>query len=435
MSNRVCHSVGMATGKISRLPREIREQLNRQMDEGTPGKRLVGWLNGLPSVQALLASEFGGAAINEQNLTNWKQGGYRDWRMERQAQAFVPAPANGAVPPVMTLEQLATGVAIRHLLVVREWMESPMPVERRWRQMRVIVQDVLKLQRQGQAEKRVELDWERMQFAKERFEDTKQSNTRKAMVGFLVTARRWPEVQEALATAFRLFKERKETEGKEAELKPIKDDQGGTFKKEEAQAKSVNCSPLPAKKTGSSSPVAVTDGRVLVHHDGAHGVTRPTCTTVSKKLTTSSAVANVNWSQSGQIKDDQDGIFYPTRERNKDGEKIYGVMRATSDRAKIGLRAVESGVGAISHSRGTPQSMTTAARAITLAGIRGIAACQSHKVPAAQAKSVAARQTPPAMGCRMTFSRTRDENEGEEDRSATCPLIEISPAPFFPLHS
>jgi len=78
----------MATGKISRLLREIREQVNQKLDAGEPGNRLVAWLNELPAVRVLLAAEFGGGAINEQNLTNWKQGGFREWRMEQAASAL-----------------------------------------------------------------------------------------------------------------------------------------------------------------------------------------------------------------------------------------------------------------------------------------------------------------------------------------------------------
>ena len=78
----------MATGKISRLPREIREQVNKKLDAGEPGNRLVNWLNELPAVRALLAGEFGGAAINEQNLSNWKQGGFREWRMQHTVAAW-----------------------------------------------------------------------------------------------------------------------------------------------------------------------------------------------------------------------------------------------------------------------------------------------------------------------------------------------------------
>src|SRR5882724_9955563 len=113
----------MATGKISRLPREIREQVNEKLDAGEPGNRLVAWLNELPAVRALLAAEFGGAAINEQNLTNWKQGGFRDWRMQHTVQAFAQQPAGAAV---VTPEQVATILAVRYLAVIREWQQSPM---------------------------------------------------------------------------------------------------------------------------------------------------------------------------------------------------------------------------------------------------------------------------------------------------------------------
>jgi len=218
----------MATGKISRLPREIREQVNERLDAGEPGKRLVAWLNELPAVRALLAAEFGGAAINEQNLTNWKQGGFREWRMEREVNAFTQQSAGAAV---VTPEQLSTIVAVRYLAVVREWQQSPVPAERRWRQMRVILQDVLKLQRQGQLEQRLELELEKLEFAKERFEAGQQTDVRRVMTAFLVAARQWPEVQEALATAFRMLQERKEAEkeGNEAELGPIKVNQGENF--------------------------------------------------------------------------------------------------------------------------------------------------------------------------------------------------------------
>src|SRR6185369_9175098 len=182
-------------------------------------------LNGLPAVQALLAAEFDGAAINEQNLTNWKQGGFREWRMEREVSAFTQQPAGAAV---VTPEQLSTILAVRYLAVVREWQQSPVPAERRWRQMRVILRDVLKLQRQGQQEQRLELEEEKLEFAKERFEAGQQSDVRRVMTAFLVAAKQWPEVQEALAGEFRLFRERTAgaKEGDKTELGPIKVNQG-----------------------------------------------------------------------------------------------------------------------------------------------------------------------------------------------------------------
>src|ERR1700704_5249247 len=72
-------------GKIARLPLAVRQELNRRLDEGEQGKKLVVWLNGLPEVQAIVAAEFGGKPIREQNLSEWKQGGYRDWVAQQEA--------------------------------------------------------------------------------------------------------------------------------------------------------------------------------------------------------------------------------------------------------------------------------------------------------------------------------------------------------------
>jgi len=72
-------------GTVARLPRAIREELNERLADGETGKSLAGWLNSLPEVRAVLAAEFGGKAIREQNISEWKQGGYEDWRVLREA--------------------------------------------------------------------------------------------------------------------------------------------------------------------------------------------------------------------------------------------------------------------------------------------------------------------------------------------------------------
>jgi hypothetical protein len=51
----------------------------RPVSEGEQGKRLVAWLNALPEVRAIIATEFGGKPIREQSLSEWRKGGYRDW--------------------------------------------------------------------------------------------------------------------------------------------------------------------------------------------------------------------------------------------------------------------------------------------------------------------------------------------------------------------
>jgi hypothetical protein len=75
------------TGKIARLPQTVREELNRRLTDGEPGKRLVVWLNRQATVWDVLRTEFAGRPISEQNLSEWKQGGFEDWRRHRETLA------------------------------------------------------------------------------------------------------------------------------------------------------------------------------------------------------------------------------------------------------------------------------------------------------------------------------------------------------------
>jgi hypothetical protein len=43
------------------------------MADGETGPELVAWLNGLPEVQAVVAAEFVGCLVREQNLSQWRQ--------------------------------------------------------------------------------------------------------------------------------------------------------------------------------------------------------------------------------------------------------------------------------------------------------------------------------------------------------------------------
>jgi hypothetical protein len=76
-------------GKIARLPYSIRDILNQRMHNGEQGTRLVKWLNGLPEVREVLAEEFSGRPISEQNLSEWKQGGFQDWLRHQETRAWV----------------------------------------------------------------------------------------------------------------------------------------------------------------------------------------------------------------------------------------------------------------------------------------------------------------------------------------------------------
>jgi hypothetical protein len=76
-------------GKIARLPREIREQLNRRLQDGVSGKELVNWLNSMPEVVKVLAAEFDGHPMRQQNLSEWRKGGCREWLAGQEAREIL----------------------------------------------------------------------------------------------------------------------------------------------------------------------------------------------------------------------------------------------------------------------------------------------------------------------------------------------------------
>lgn len=72
------------TGKIARLSHHLRSQLNSRLDHGDQAKQILPWLNSLPEVKLLLHARFNGRPITEQNLSDWRLGGYEEWLARRE---------------------------------------------------------------------------------------------------------------------------------------------------------------------------------------------------------------------------------------------------------------------------------------------------------------------------------------------------------------
>jgi hypothetical protein len=70
-------------GKIARLPRSIRNQLNERLDRSEESPQLLEWLNALPEVRKVVKDHFAGVPISKQNLSEWRQGGFEEWRARR----------------------------------------------------------------------------------------------------------------------------------------------------------------------------------------------------------------------------------------------------------------------------------------------------------------------------------------------------------------
>lgn len=71
-------------GKIAKIPAEVRAEVNRRILDGQGGPQILPWLNAHERVRPILNDQFAGADINDQNLTEWRQGGYVDWLADRE---------------------------------------------------------------------------------------------------------------------------------------------------------------------------------------------------------------------------------------------------------------------------------------------------------------------------------------------------------------
>ena len=76
------------TGKIARLPKDIRDELNQRLADGQTGPEILAWLNHLSLVQIIIEERFQNRPVSEKNLSEWRQGGYQDWLRQQNTLAL-----------------------------------------------------------------------------------------------------------------------------------------------------------------------------------------------------------------------------------------------------------------------------------------------------------------------------------------------------------
>jgi hypothetical protein len=141
------------TGKIARLSREIRDQLNRRLQDGEKGRRLVEWLNALPEVQSVLKAEFDGRSISGQNLSKWKLDGYREWLTQQEIlgdtrQLSANARELTDATDGKLADHLATVLAARYASMLMGWNgEATGEFLQKLRPLRALCQDIVELRR------------------------------------------------------------------------------------------------------------------------------------------------------------------------------------------------------------------------------------------------------------------------------------------------
>jgi hypothetical protein len=155
-------------GKIARLSAALREQLNRRLADGENGTVLVAWLNALPEVQTLLQAEFAGRPISAQNLSEWRQGGFRDWQRHQEslalvrelsAQAAELAQANG-----QPMGETLTPLLLSRYLALFQTLETPSDENSEdWKLLRALCRDVVALRKCEHNAERLKLERKRVE--------------------------------------------------------------------------------------------------------------------------------------------------------------------------------------------------------------------------------------------------------------------------------
>jgi hypothetical protein len=164
-------------GKIARLPYEIREALNRRLQDNEPGGTILTWLNADPVVLAVLAREFDGRAITKQNLYEWRANGFIEWQTRQQTLAEVRKLASDATELAAATggqltNHLTTVVAARYASVLAGWNGEVTEIFRRkLRALRGLCQDIAELQRGHHSGARLKIEQERLEREREKTEE------------------------------------------------------------------------------------------------------------------------------------------------------------------------------------------------------------------------------------------------------------------------
>lgn len=158
-------------GKIARLSRAVRQELNRRLQDGEQGKKLVAWLNALPEVQVVVVAEWDGKPLREQNLSEWKKGGYRDFLAQQDAMEVAERLGENAMewdaegrPPIT--DTLALWIAARYTVATRTVAQTEGPEG--WRLLRELCGDIIELRRGDHSAERLRMDRERLDLDRER---------------------------------------------------------------------------------------------------------------------------------------------------------------------------------------------------------------------------------------------------------------------------
>lgn len=172
------------TGKIARLPKAVRDRLNQRLADGVPGEQLLDWLHSQPDVLEVLVRDFEGRPILKQNLSEWRQGGFREWeaRQERLEKALLLCEEADDVQEVASRlpDQISAILATRFASAitatahVKDWSKP-----RQRAQLMEMCEGVATLRRFDQGAARLKLEHEQLEMKKAELELAREAQRKR----------------------------------------------------------------------------------------------------------------------------------------------------------------------------------------------------------------------------------------------------------------
>ena len=151
-------------GKIARLSRERQHELNCRLQNGEPGVKLLDWLNGLPEMAVILKADFGGLPVSKQNLSEWANGGFKEWQARQENRAGILGLAGDAEELEVATQgrladRLATVLAGRYATLLKDWDgQVTEEFSKQQKMLRAMIQDLAHLRRWDHSAARVRME-------------------------------------------------------------------------------------------------------------------------------------------------------------------------------------------------------------------------------------------------------------------------------------
>ncbi|MCX6897203.1 MAG: hypothetical protein NT105_00755 [Verrucomicrobia bacterium] len=160
------------TGKIARLPLEVKTELNRRLRDGESGPSLLKWLNALPETKAVMAAQFHSQPVSEQNMSQWRRGGYKQWLAHQEILASVnqtlddAAQIKDATPGSLT-DAMASLLTARLSVVLADLKTQGTDGKINYESLHALCVDLVELRRGDQNAERLQIEHKRLELERE----------------------------------------------------------------------------------------------------------------------------------------------------------------------------------------------------------------------------------------------------------------------------